>query len=801
MIAVLATGALVAASVVVGVGAMGADAAVSDVGAWLPSNAKGHVTHVNGLSGQVDGRVALPRSGDSALEVSSDGSTVLVLDQKTGRVSRIDAGQLTVAQTSDAGNPADDIATGGGHAWRIAASKGTVQAMDPVTLAPLGIPVDLGAKPLGRAQVDAAGTLWVPISSTGEVVPVRESQKGTPVKVAEPGGRVLVTLASGRIVVTDVVGGKAMVVTDAGVGLSITLPTDMSKGSGDKLMTPDVTEGTVVPILASDTGTLTLVDIGSGSVKAVPLRVDNHEYGGPQALGARVYVPDRTTGSLLVYNTAHARFETSVKVTGVPGPLQITVRSGLLWANDSNNSTAAVVNVQGQVHEIGKDGAPGREAPGDQAPPGETVPPSTAPSTPAQRSPGASTSAAPQDPWRDPTPEGPESVPTEHSSAPSEVVPSTPVTDIRTPKADRTPGSDPPKPPRQVPGPTVTVTMTETPSSAPVKPAKPTRSATAAESKTTSTKPATPGKPSQSSSRPTTPASSPPVETPAPMKPPGVPQAATNGGKITLTFTPAAGATPTRYRLGGAAEGLAHTPDSIAPGGAKMFTVSGGKCGTEYSFFIIADYPNGSVNSAHSTPIQPCTAPTAPKDLKIALAQGGHGATLNWSAPGNTGGSQVSYQVAVEGAPAATVTAATHVAGQLKNSHKYPVSIVAKNAAGSSPALAGTIDLTPPSAEFNVGPNINNGVTIGIHPGPRVSARSPQIPAGYTGKIVVHCQTRGQKVTRDRGDEPSSPSDIWDKVTYSGGGARVDGYMTDLYVRTPNAAAGTFSSARLWTCD
>lgn len=786
-VACLSIGALVAASVVVGVGAIGARADVSDVGGWLPSNVKGNVVHVNGLSGQVDGRVALPRSGDSALEVSNDGNIVLVLDKRTGRVSRVDAGRLTVAQTSDAGAPADDIATGGGRAWRISPGKGAVQAMDPSTLAPIGAAIDIGGKPLGRAQVDAAGTLWVPVSSTGEVVPVRGTQKGTPIKVAEPNGRVLVTLASGRIVVTDVVGAKTMVVTDAGVGLSVTLPTDMTKGARDKILTPDVSEGPVVPILASDTGTLTLVDMDSGSVKAVPLQTEKHEYGGPQVLGARVYVADRTTGSLLVYNIAQAKFEAPVTVTGVAGPLQITVRSGLLWANDPDNVTAAVINVQGQVRRIGKDGTAGQDAPGNETAPSRTRPPTPPESTPrpswAQtsdppRNPGGNT-----DPGDDQRPGNP-AVPTAEQSQLPRPDQNRPTTREPTGEPTRKPIPSGPPPPVA----TVTVTRTQPAASEP-----PATTPPAASEPPVTHKPSGTNKPSVT----TAPSSS---EPPAPMKPPGVPQAATSGGKITLTFTPAPGATPTRYRLGGAAAGLLHTPDSIAPGGAKMFTVTGGKCGTEYSFFVIADYPSGSMNSAPSTPIQPCTAPTAPKNLKITAAQGGHGAALDWSAPSNTGGTQESYQVSVAGAQA-TVADSKHVVGQLKNSRQYPVSIVAKNAAGSSPALTGTIDLTPPSAEFNVGPNISNGVTIGVHPGPRVSRNSPQIPAGYTGKIVVHCQTRGQKVTRDRGDEPSSPSDIWDKVTYTGGGKRVDGYMTDLYVRTPNAASGTFSSTRLWTCD
>jgi hypothetical protein len=59
------------------------------------------VSHANGLSGQVDGRVGLPEMAGHKFQVSQDGKTVLVFDERTRRLVRIDPSQLTVAAAKD----------------------------------------------------------------------------------------------------------------------------------------------------------------------------------------------------------------------------------------------------------------------------------------------------------------------------------------------------------------------------------------------------------------------------------------------------------------------------------------------------------------------------------------------------------------------------------------------------------------------------------------------------------------------------------------------------------------------------
>ena len=80
----------------------------------------------------------------------------------------------------------------------------------------------------------------------------------------------------------------------------------------------------------------------------------NDEYGTPQVLGSKVYVPDESNGTLKVYDTEEAAITKPVKVTGKPGELSLFVRDGLLWVNDADNATAVVINSSGHVNRVHK---------------------------------------------------------------------------------------------------------------------------------------------------------------------------------------------------------------------------------------------------------------------------------------------------------------------------------------------------------------------------------------------------------------------------------------------------------------
>src|SRR5262249_54119948 len=80
-----------------------------------------------------------------------------------------------------------------------------------------------------------------------------------------------------------------------------------------------------------------------------------HRFGAPQNLGTRVYIPDTTAGALLVYDAATGRLQQPVQVPGAQGkPLEVFVRSGLLWANNPDGPNAVVINATGAPATISK---------------------------------------------------------------------------------------------------------------------------------------------------------------------------------------------------------------------------------------------------------------------------------------------------------------------------------------------------------------------------------------------------------------------------------------------------------------
>ncbi|WP_157549023.1 fibronectin type III domain-containing protein [Nonomuraea candida] len=344
---------LVAAAAWLGVGVSSANPKLADVGAWLWTAARGRIVHVNGLSGEVDGY--LDDKAGRRLRVVQDGGNVLLVDDRTGNVSRVEPSRLEVDQTRDFGAAGVQLAVSGNMAYAIDPAAGKIQQIDPATLNTLGNPVTLPA-PLGAARIDGGGRLWVPVTARGEVVPVSGGTAAEPVKAGEPGEELSVTIAGGLPVVVNSRAATATIIgADGGVG-EITLPKGVTRAGAGGALTPAATEGPLVPILApGDSGLLVVIDTGSNSVLGTKIAAaDPARLGVPQILGSKVYVPDRGTGSLIVWDSADGGRPTTLRVAQRPGPVDVFVKDGLLWANDENGDKAVVIDPEGRKHDIDK---------------------------------------------------------------------------------------------------------------------------------------------------------------------------------------------------------------------------------------------------------------------------------------------------------------------------------------------------------------------------------------------------------------------------------------------------------------
>ncbi|MDI2125816.1 fibronectin type III domain-containing protein [Yinghuangia seranimata] len=834
--AIVATGvvgALVAGSVVVGLGAADALPNLGDLGAWLPNSGNGSASHVNGPTGRTDGRVPLPGTQGHPIQITEDGNRVVVVDQQTGVVSRIDPAQLTVPFRYDYGAPGLRLVSGGGRSWLVDEAQGTVRPIDPVELKPIAQPLDLGDKPVGRAQADSRGTLWVPLPNKGQLLPINGATPGVPVAVAAPGSVLRLTLAGDRPVVTDPKAGTVTVVAQGGPTLTVKLPEAVGQADASRTLTPETTPGSLVPVLSGDTGQLVLVDLDKGAVTAVPLGIGATagSYAPPQVLGGKVYVPDRVHGNLLVYDTVKAQFDQQIKVTGQAGPLESFVRDGMLWVNDQNSSAATVVDASGVAHPVGKY-AP--DAPSGAGPTagqnGATVPADIATVNggfPLGQGGGQNgnqngggqgrqnpqpTHARPEPPASvEPTgvPEPPHGGQPTGPQQPQAPQPTGPGTE----PGPGTPTGDPATTGPATTGPATTAPATTGPTGAPATTAPATTAPATTQPATTApattapattapatTAPATtaPATTAPATTAPVTtaPATTKPPTTTPPTTPPGQPQATSGVGKITLVFAPSSGGElPSYYSLqlpGNAPAGMKATPAQVTLDGPFQFVATGGDCGSEYSFKVIAHYPGGRTQtSPSSTAVRPCTTPGGVGSVKAVPNAAGDGGTITWSPAAANGASpsQLTYVVEVDGKYNDNITGTSFTVKGLTPGKKYQVTVKAGNPAGCGTPTVVTLDLTPKATPYVLGPNSNNGVDVGVRSEPAASTghRVGAIPAGYNGSIDVYCQTAGEQVTRD---DKTASGNIWDRVEWKG----ASGYVSDLYIRTPNSARGTFSS-------
>ncbi|MEU8123098.1 fibronectin type III domain-containing protein [Spirillospora sp. NPDC049024] len=388
-VAVGLTGVLVIAAVVYGVGVASAKYRISDVGAWLTARGKGIVVHANGPAAKVDGKAALPpQMRGHNIKVVQDGATVLLVDQDTGVVSRLDPSQLDVGASRPLGQGIQVLADAG-KAYTVDSVKGVLQQIDPVGLTPVGAPATLPPV-LGQAGIDARGALWVPVAGNGQVAAFKDGRTQPPVKVGGAGDDLALTIAAGDPVVVNSTAATATVVKPSGTPLTVALPATVRQAGRGGVLAPPATEGKTVPLLVPGTGSLVTVDTDTGRYSSTRLAMPKHRYRPPQMLGPKVYIPDETAGALLVYDSAGNRFETPVPVTGRPARLDVFVRDGLLWANDPAGPRAVVIDGQGGRKGIDKyrdrvAGGPGRRT---LPQPGGGAPPSTAPQDPRRPRPG-----------------------------------------------------------------------------------------------------------------------------------------------------------------------------------------------------------------------------------------------------------------------------------------------------------------------------------------------------------------------------------------------------------------------------
>ncbi|TQS41970.1 fibronectin type III domain-containing protein [Cryptosporangium phraense] len=274
--------------------------------------------------------------------------SAIVLDRGARTVSRIDGAHLSVARAKELSWSPDTILSRTTSAYLVDVSAGQVSYIDPNSLDELKVPIRLGVA-VGTPILTGDGSLWIPVPSTGEIIPIRKGLRESAVRVSPD---TAVTEIDGTVYAVDVLRRELVPVRGGKrIGVALTgLPPD------PEFMVPD---GPSVRFVAVEqrSAVLHVANADGEGYRAVSLPVPGGgggevHYGKPLTVGDYVYVPDNSTGSLLSYNV-RTRQLLSLPITGRPTELEAFRQDDRIWVNDPAGPAAAVVTGQ-SVHRVTK---------------------------------------------------------------------------------------------------------------------------------------------------------------------------------------------------------------------------------------------------------------------------------------------------------------------------------------------------------------------------------------------------------------------------------------------------------------
>lgn len=361
------TSTLTAALVLVGGGAL---AALTGTGhptvrfdtlggtVWVASDGPGQLALVDGPSAVVAARVAVATPGD-VLQVTQHDGTGYVVDRTLGSVVRVDGSTWRHGAASrplgDAGSGLHAVA-GDDVLYVVETGTGRARELDPRTLAPRGDVLSLtdGGRGVEPPVVDDRGDLWALDRRSGDLVRLAGTVEAVAQAAAGPGTGRLV-LADGRPVVVDTAARTTVrrapdgrPDADACVGTDPQDPTVQVAGS--------TTRAEVYAVSGRD-GTLGVSDLRTSRCRQVAGTVApaGSDLGTPVELARHVFVPNHTTGQVVVVDLVSGRVVTTPGALVDPGrPFDLQVHGGFVVYNDPSSEKAGVLRLDGTVDAVTK---------------------------------------------------------------------------------------------------------------------------------------------------------------------------------------------------------------------------------------------------------------------------------------------------------------------------------------------------------------------------------------------------------------------------------------------------------------
>lgn len=263
-------------------------------GHWVYNSALQSVFHVDGSTGDVDARANVPGSaGDQVYQGDTSGYVV-----GDSRITEFGKSSLSVEDSK--APPSREVPVGvetAGGPYLVYREDGKV-----VRLGEQHVVLSLGG-PVGTPVATRDGTLWLPRTKAGLLcqLPAKAEQVSCPVLLPKGHGGAL-SVVSDRLMFVDTTKDTLHVVEKDGLGapraLGVDAPDDARFASTDVAGRLAILDGNEMHLVDAGMGT-------AGIDRAEPVTVDlgDGEFTGPVSTGSVVAVVNRTTGTLVTYDS------------------------------------------------------------------------------------------------------------------------------------------------------------------------------------------------------------------------------------------------------------------------------------------------------------------------------------------------------------------------------------------------------------------------------------------------------------------------------------------------------------------
>lgn len=358
IVAVTAVAAL--GAIVMGARQEGFSAQAVDLGSgsvWVTSNGPGQMALLDGASAEVTVKLRVANDGDDVLAVQGQGAGYAV-NRTNGTVLRVDAATWTTS-------PAQVMIDGSTSGLTAIASElaffatdvdhGLVVSADPRTLQPAGSPRSLSARPgPGSPILDSTGVLWLLDAVKGNLIGMSDDPETVQEAITDgPHGRL--------VAVQD-----KPVVVDLAAGLAI--PIEASSGAADDPVCVDVNrDDSTVRVLGSNSrnelytvsgasGVLRITDLATGTCTgAIPdIATPADDLGQPVESARRVFVPNYTTGEVVIVDLDNRKTITTPPLIEPGGTFELLGRDGFVFYNDRASNQAGVIDTDGTLRSVAK---------------------------------------------------------------------------------------------------------------------------------------------------------------------------------------------------------------------------------------------------------------------------------------------------------------------------------------------------------------------------------------------------------------------------------------------------------------